>query len=243
MYDVTRLITIGPNDGGDHGPESPDPQRRADVVERIATAALATGASTTLVAPTLPGVRNGGDVIAHLQFDSVGQWRTARDTFDAATSGPEIAHVNSVEYPDHSIPALGSSGRRQLTSPATIYRTLLLRVDAAADTDDITGFEQALLRMPRHITSIQAWRLSRVAVAGGDSDWTHVWEQEFTDLDGLLGQYMNHPIHWASVDPYFDPESPKNIVKDRVCHSFCRLESSIPGPARPALALLQESQS
>jgi len=30
-----------------------------------------------------------------------------------------------------------------------------------------------------------------------------------------------HPIHWAVVDRWFDPETTEVIVRDRVCHSFC----------------------
>ena len=40
----------------------------------------------------------------------------------------------------------------------------------------------------------------------GTSAWTHVFEQEFTDVEGLMGPYLMHPIHWAVVDRWFDPE-------------------------------------
>lgn len=30
-----------------------------------------------------------------------------------------------------------------------------------------------------------------------------------------------HPVHWGSVDRWFDPECPEVIVRERVCHSFC----------------------
>ena len=36
-----------------------------------------------------------------------------------------------------------------------------------------------------------------------------------------MGPYLMHPIHWAYVDRWFDPECPEVIVRDRVCHSFC----------------------
>ncbi|WP_306306846.1 Dabb family protein [Nocardia brevicatena] len=92
--------------------------------------------------------------------------------------------------------------------------------------------------MPQHIPTIRSWQLSRVRHAAGASEWTHVWEQEFDDLDGLLGPYMNHPIHWAHVDRFFDPESPDLIVRDRVCHSFCALPAPVidAAPAVPSSA-------
>ena len=54
-----------------------------------------------------------------------------------------------------------------------------------------------------------------------------MFEQEFTDVDGLMGPYLMHPIHWAVVDRWFDPECPEVIVRDRVCHSFCALSSPV----------------
>jgi hypothetical protein len=54
-------------------------------------------------------------------------------------------------------------------------------------------------------------------------DWTHVFEQEFTDVEGLMGPYLMHPIHWAVVDRWFDPECPEVIIRNPVCHSFCTI--------------------
>jgi hypothetical protein len=54
-----------------------------------------------------------------------------------------------------------------------------------------------------------------------------VFEQLFTDADGLMGPYLMHPIHWAVVDRWFDPECPDVIVRDRVCHSFCRSDTAV----------------
>jgi hypothetical protein len=81
--------------------------------------------------------------------------------------------------------------------------------------------------MPALVSSIGAWRLSRVTTAVGPTQWTHVWEQEFTDHASLLGQYLDHPIHWGVVDRWFDPECTEVIVRDRVCHSFCSIDEPI----------------
>jgi hypothetical protein len=79
--------------------------------------------------------------------------------------------------------------------------------------------------MPRYVRTITAWQLSRVETAIGTSAWTHVFSQRFTDLEGLTGPYLMHPIHWAYVDRWFDPECPDYIVRDRVCHSFCAVDT------------------
>ena len=71
--------------------------------------------------------------------------------------------------------------------------------------------------------------VSRVAEPAGATGWTHVFEQEFSDLHGLMGPYLMHPIHWAVVDRWFDPECPEYIVRERVCHSFCALHTSVRG--------------
>ena len=60
--------------------------------------------------------------------------------------------------------------------------------------------------------------------AEGARPWTHVWEQRYDALDGLMGDYMMHPYHWARVDRWFDPESPDWIVDTHLCHSFCRYQ-------------------
>jgi Stress responsive A/B Barrel Domain len=79
------------------------------------------------------------------------------------------------------------------------------------------------------VPAIRAWQLSRVDDAIGTSRWTHVFEQEFGDVDGLMGPYLMHPIHWAVVDRWFDPECPEVIIRDRVCHSFCHCDGAVLG--------------
>ncbi|MGV9709052.1 Dabb family protein [Gordonia sp. NPDC003424] len=222
MYEVTRLIGLG---------DPADDAAATIVTKRLTAAATAAAPDRMLVERTLPGVRNGGDLIVHLQFDSPADWQLRRDGVDAAGTGPLIAHVDGVEY--HAGPRTWC-GRRRDAFAGTVYRTLLLRVDDSASPEHVADFERSLLRMPHHMDTMIAWQLSPVTVATGASPWTHVWEQEFTDLDGLMGQYMNHPVHWAHVDQWFDPENPNCIVKDRVCHSFCRLDAPLldMGPTR-----------
>jgi hypothetical protein len=95
------------------------------------------------------------------------------------------------------------------------------------DAHIVARFEDELRLMPRYVDTITAWQLSRVDEPVGASEWTHVFEQEFTDIDGLMGLYLMHPIHWAVVDRWFDPECPDVIIRDRVCHSFCAISDSV----------------
>lgn len=205
MYKVTRLL---------HLTDPRDEASTAAVIRDITAAAES--ARHSLVAPTLPGARNGGDILAHFHFESEAEWTRQRGPIDAATGGPAIRRADCAEYVGGS-----RAGRRDTPNTPAVYRTLLLRVDDSAPRHELRRFEHAVLQMPEHLPGMRAWQLSPVLHAAGATTWTHVWEQEFTDLDALLGQYMNHPVHWALVDRWFDPECPENIVKDRVCHSFC----------------------
>lgn len=221
MYKVTCLL---------HLADPADTMTTEMTVKRIIAAAEGAGAQRPLVARTLPGVRNGGDLLAHFRFASKSEWLSVREAVHETMTCPAIDHVDSAEYSGGHA-GDGRTGRRSDASPPTVYRTLLLRVDDAATPAEIARFERATLQMPRHIPAIQAWQLSRVERATGTSQWTHVWEQEFADVDGLLGPYMNHPVHWALVDQWFDPENPDQIVKDRICHSFCAIPEPVIEPA------------
>lgn len=198
---VTRLVDV-------------DESERGRLVGALRDAAERSGASRALVEPTLPGSRNGGDILVHLRFPNEHAWE--KSNFDDALTDPAISRVNGVIY--RGTPIRRSSG--------TVYRALLLRVPAEVGAETVAAFESELSMMPRYVPTITAWQLSRVEQAIGTTEWTHVFEQEFTDVDGLMGPYLMHPIHWAVVDRWFDPETTDIIVRDRVCHSFCEL----PGP-------------
>ncbi len=200
MYSVTRLLDIVEDD-------------RGRLLDELRTAATASGALRWVVAPTLPGARNGGDVLVHLRFDTPAQWDCAATTFDAAVADPAVTRVNGANYAGRPV---GSGGPR-----GTVYRTLLLRVAPETAPATVARFEHELSSMARFVPSIRAWQLSRVSEGVGTCAWTHVFEQEFSDVEGLMGPYLMHPIHWAVVDRWFDPECPDVIIRDRVCHSFC----------------------
>jgi hypothetical protein len=206
MYSVTRLIDVA----------EPDRDR---MVAALRGAASGAGALRWVVEPTLPGSRNGGDILAHLRFASKGQWDCAAAGFGRALDDPAVGRVNGAAY--SGLPV------QQARKPGTVYRALLLSVRAGTDPSAVARFEADLRRMPRYVRTITDWQLSRVEEATGASAWTHVFEQLFTDEEGLMGPYLMHPIHWAVVDRWFDPECPDVVVRERVCHSFCRSDAAV----------------
>lgn len=206
MYSVTALLDVAVAD-------------RDRVLTELRTAAETAGASRWIVQPTLPGSRNGGDVLVHLRFASRDHWDCAATKFAGLMDDPAVTRVNGAGYSGEPV----SSG----DTPGLVYRTLLLRVSAETDAAAVARFERELCSMPRYVPAIRAWQLSRVTDAVGTSTWTHVFEQEFCDADGLMGPYLLHPIHWAVVDRWFDPETTDVIVRDRVCHSFCAMREPV----------------
>lgn len=175
------------------------------------------GVPDAVVEPTLPGVRNGGDLLVHLRIEGE-TWPAVHARIDDVLATQKVTRVDSVTY--HGTP-VGPA-----TPGGSVFRTLFLRVAPDTPVDVVERFEADLATLPRFVSTITAWQLSRVDVATGVSDWTHVFSQRFTDLDGLTGPYLMHPVHWAYVDRWFDPECPEYIVRDRVCHSFCAVPPS-----------------
>ncbi|HEY7053065.1 MAG TPA: Dabb family protein [Mycobacterium sp.] len=206
MFSVTRLIHTRP-------------AADRDTLTSELRAVVA-GVEHTLVEPTLPGVRNGGDILVHLRFDDRMQWSGISHELDVLLAQREIGHVDGADY----------SGAPQLTGherPSAVYRSLLLRVMPGVDDMTVMRFEDDLRLLPQYVPSITAWQLSRVESAVGAAPWTHVFEQEFCSLEALTGPYLMHPVHWAYVDRWFDPECPEVIVRERVCHSFCRCDRRV----------------
>lgn len=112
------------------------------------------------------------------------------------------------------------SGSRAHAQPNHIWRTLLLKVKPGAEAEAVARFEAELLLMPDYITGIQRWALSRVI---GESGWSHVWQQEFAQIDDLMGEYLMHPFHWGWIDRYFDADSPDCLVDLAISHNYCPL--------------------
>jgi hypothetical protein len=174
-----------------------------------------------LVEPTLPGVRNGGDILMHLVLADETRWPSLQVRLEKVLSSPAVSHVDSARYRGRPVGPAQPGG--------SVYRALFLRVAPGTADDVVAQFEADLAAMPRYVSTITAWQLSRVETAIGTSAWTHVFSQRFTDIEGLTGPYLMHPIHWAYVDRWFDPECPEYIVRERICHSFCAVDTSALG--------------
>ncbi|MBN8846497.1 MULTISPECIES: Dabb family protein [unclassified Sphingomonas] len=192
MADFTALLTL-----------------RADADRAVVAR---TFADATLVAPTLPGAFEGGDLIVH-----------HRGGGDIPVD-PAVAHIDGAVYETIA------EGGAEPGLRGGVYRILLLAVAPGTPDHIVRQFEAETLAMPRYIGAIRNWRLSRVTKATGARAWTHVWEQEYADPGGLLGPYMTNPYHWARVDRWFDPECPEHIVDTRLCHSFCAIGRSVLRP-------------
>lgn len=201
MFNITRLIDVST----DH---------LVRVTASLQSLAADSSARHAVVAPTLAGSRNGGDLLCHLRFDREDDQRSAAAEVETALTDPAIARVNGADY--HGTATVIAD-----RTPGTVYRTLLLRVEADTDAETLHRFEADLCALPGYVSSIGAWQLTRLTHPIGATAWTHVFEQEFSDADGIMGPYLMHPFHWAVVDQWFDPECPNTIVRERVCHSFC----------------------
>ncbi|MGV0834159.1 Dabb family protein [Mycolicibacterium thermoresistibile] len=199
MFNTIRLLDV-------------EPEHRDRLLATLRRTAALSGAQRWVVEPTDPGSRNGGDLLVHLRFSDDTRWSAAATDLSSVLDDSAITRINGANYRGTPV-GTGGSGR--------VYRTLLLRVAPGTESDTVARFEDELRSMPRYVPTIRAWQLSRTTEAVGDSPWTHVFEQEFSDVDGLMGPYLMHPIHWAVVDRWFDPETTDVIVRDRVCHSFC----------------------
>jgi len=183
-----------------------------------------------LLEPTLPGVMNGGDFIWHLQFADEVAYRDClkqahwREKVDPLFEGGTFKRFESAAYQG------GLGGARPVKLARGVYRTLILTVKPNTSAAATAQFEHELAGMPKYISSIKNWQLSRVSEAAGLRPWTHVWEQEYETLEGLTGPYMNHPFHWALVDRWFNPECSQWIVDKVLCHTYCEFKSSVLGP-------------
>lgn len=204
MFNLTRLVHLDTTDLETLRP-------------RLSTALL--GAASHVVAPTLPGSRNGGDLLVHARFDAEAARAAAARRLDAVLDEAHVSHVDGVDYETGRPPAPTAAG--------TVYRTLLLAAAPDTRVEVLAEFESDLLLLPRYVDTITTFQLSKPTRVIGTSRWTHVFEQEFTDEAGLMGPYLMHPIHWARVDRWFDPECPEYVVRERICHSYCAIDGPV----------------
>lgn len=178
---------------------------------------LANGSTSVLDADAgrvLPGSVADADVSADLRIDA--------DDMQPLSAIPALADIlDSTCFSTIEPLALNviASSRLDDVGPR-IKRTLALTVRTGTPERDIERFERSLAAMPEHIREIRSWSLSRVDHTRSTGPWTHVWEQEYADVDGVRVAYLQHPYHWTGVDRWFDPEMPCAIVEPRLAHMF-----------------------
>jgi Stress responsive A/B Barrel Domain len=222
MFKLTKLLFLREK------PPSPE----ADTVIQTLRELSASNPAVTrwMLEPTLAGVMNGGNFIWHLQFADEAAYRALlndaawREKVVPLFDGP-IKRCESAAYEG------GVSGVRSPGLARGVYRTLILSASVRADEERIKRFETELAGMPTYIAAIRNWQLSRVSAAEGSRPWTHVWEQEYDDLAGLTGPYMNHPYHWGLVDRWFNPDCSQWIVDKVLCHTYCEFKAPVIRPA------------
>ena len=144
MFSVTRLIHLAPNT------DAPA------LIGKLRTTAEASEAQRVLIERTLPGVRNGGDILMNVRFRSSDDWATVAGRFATALATAAITHIDGAEY-------RGVLCETETSKRASVFRTLLLRV--APDTDDaaVERFEAdlraaATLRSHHHLMAAQPCR-------------------------------------------------------------------------------------
>jgi hypothetical protein len=85
MYSVTRLLDV----------VEPERDRLLGQLRAIATEA---NAPHWVVQPTLPGTRNGGDILVHLRFDAADHWDCAAMRFATLMAENAVTRVNGADY-------------------------------------------------------------------------------------------------------------------------------------------------
>ncbi|WP_280236591.1 Dabb family protein [Nocardia cyriacigeorgica] len=194
-----------------------EPSRRDEIASELRDL-VEPHACRTLIAPTLPGGIDAGDLIVRLRFDTESDRRSVESSVEQWAREPSVERMETAVFTGTPKPG------RHRAAPG-VYRALLIAVDPLADRALVDRFGTETAAMPDYIHTIGASQLSRVHDSGGRG-WTHVWEQEFTDIQGLTGPYMTHPYHWAHIDRWFDPERGTKIVT-RLCHSFCAVDAPL----------------
>lgn len=103
-------------------------------------------------------------------------------------------------------------------------RTILVRTEEGLDGPAVDAFEKAMIDTPRYITAIRNWRVTRVTSSRGG--WTLCLEQEVPDASVFVGDYLNHPYHWAVVERLFHPDAPERLANG-FCHTLYPVARSV----------------
>ncbi len=185
------------------------------------------GVRSAKAGATLPRALNGGQLMWRLSFSSEADyWACHRSSVWRSKVALALAPERglSIDAAAYDSKFADTSRPRQ---SRRIWRCLMLALEPYAGAADTRQLERDLMLMPRYVETIGNWALGRAVSSQGRRSWTHVWEQEFDDVQGLEGPYMTHPIHWGLVDAWFDPECPQRIVDPLLIHAAFEIERTI----------------
>jgi hypothetical protein len=183
------------------------------------------GLVSSMFAPTLPNVYNGGDAIWRGSFADAAACDAAFASDAWKPAAAVLTDRNLVTHVDRATFATGLSGERVQTPG--LYRVALFCANVRPDEDRLQSFGEETAALAEHVRTIGRWQLSTTRDGDGLRQWTHVWEQEYADLDGLNGAYMLHPSHWARAERWFDPEYPDYLVDTMLVHTYCAIENHV----------------
>jgi Stress responsive A/B Barrel Domain len=166
------------------------------------------GVGSSWIAPVLPtSTINASDIVWRMVFPTESQAL-------AVPLAPEWRAAVAPALEGTQVTSLGYRVTRMGRGPDRpgVWRGLLFRVMPHGFPDLTRQLESELLLFPDYVASIRSWALNSVSFVEGPKAFTHVWEQEYDDLEGLTGEYMMHPVHWGLADRFFDAESPLYVV-------------------------------
>jgi hypothetical protein len=181
-------------------------------------------ADFTYLGAGLPASHRGGDLVWHLHFADEAAWRGSgvEAVLDRIAADPGVAELDAAAYGVKRF-GVGDAGLRN-----GVYRVLLVAAVAEASAAARQDFANELAAMPDYIPEIINWGMNTVIASRGERQWTHVWEQEFAEVEHLTGAYMSSPYHWGFIDRWFDSEMPEQIIPNGdLRHSASTLETSV----------------
>src|SRR5438132_3904482 len=222
MFKLTKLIALSPEAGTVDRKRVEDTLRAASQCDKRIR--------RSLLQPAMQGSMYRGGYIWHLQFASEDDYLAVThspawcDTAGKTLASHPVSHVDSAAYRP------GRGQVREAGIKKGVYRALFVTVRLATSLAKIREFEDAMCEMPHYIPAIRNWSFSRVAASSGARNWTHVWEQDFQDVNGFHGPYMMHPHHWAFIDKWYNHECPEWIIDNRLCNTFCAFDDSMFAP-------------
>ena len=140
-----------------------------------------------LIEPTLPRYSaTGGDVLVHLRFNSKNEWFSAATDFATVLSGPRDHANQRSRLPGQ--PARPAARARAPSTALCCCECCPRRMPPPSHASKTSCPRcRATYGPSRHGSSVASTTRS------GTSPWTHVFEQEFGDVDGLIGASLHAP--------------------------------------------------